>query len=107
MTVVRNAIIGMGLLGVCAAGCATAARVTLEDRFQAIGIPQDTAVCMVNDLDQELDTNDLTDLAQYTLRISRASSTSAALGELLKIDNPRAVAAIGKAGFSCVTGFGR
>lgn len=85
--------------------CATTARYTLENRFQAIGIPEGTATCMVDDLDESLSDDDMTDLAKYTLRISRASSTMAAIQELLKIDNPRAVTAIGKAGFSCVTGF--
>ncbi len=97
------ALIGVGALG----ACATAARVTLEDRFQAIGIPKSTAVCMVDDLSDNLDQSDLNDLAKYTLRISRAPSTSAAVQELLKIDNPRAVAAIGTAAFGCATGLGR
>lgn len=87
------------------AGCATAARYTLQDRFRAIGLPADTADCMVDDLDDRLSNDDLQDLAKYTLRISRADSTLGALRELMKIDNPRAVTAIGAAGISCVTGF--
>ena len=54
--------------------CATVARVTLEDRFQAIGIPKDTALCMVDDLDQRLSDDDLEYLARYTVNVARARS---------------------------------
>ena len=86
------------------AGCATAARYTLQDRFRAIGIPADTADCMVDELDERLSSEDLQDLAQYTVRLSRADTTMAAIRSLMKIDNPRAVTAIGASGVSCVTG---
>lgn len=86
------------------AGCATAARVTLQDRFRAIGLPADTADCMVDELDERLSNEDLQDLARYTLRLSRADTTMAAIRSLMTIDNPRAVAAIGASGVSCVTG---
>lgn len=89
------------------AACATVARVTLEDRFQAIGIPEGIATCMVDDLDRNLSDEDLQDLARYTLKLSRADTTMAAVRSLMQIDNPRAVAAIGRAGVSCVTGFAR
>ncbi len=89
------------------AGCATMAKVTLEDRFQAIGIPEGAAVCMVDDLDRRLSDEDLQDLARYTLRLARADTTMAAVRSLMTIDNPRAVAAIGRAGVSCITGFSR
>ena len=86
------------------AGCATAARYTLQDRFRAIGLPSETADCMVDELDQRLSNEDLQDLARYTLRLSRADSTLAAIRSLMTIDNPRAVTAIGASGVSCVTG---
>jgi hypothetical protein len=86
------------------AGCATAARYTLQDRFRAIGMPADTADCMVDELDERLSSEDLQDLAQYTVRLSRADTTMAAIRSLMTIDNPRAVTAIGASGVSCVTG---
>lgn len=101
----KTRLLSMLLIACLTTSCATTARYTLENRFQAIGIPEGTATCMVDDLDESLSDNDMTDLAKYTLRISRASSTMGAIQELLKIDNPRAVTAIGKAGFTCVTGF--
>lgn len=87
------------------AGCATAARYTLQDRFRAIGLPEDTADCMVDELDERLSDDDLQDLARYTLRLSRADSSLAAIRSLMAIDNPRAVTAIGASGISCVRGF--
>jgi hypothetical protein len=87
------------------AACATAARVTLQDRFQAIGIPKETALCMVDDIDQRLSDDDLQDLARYTLQVARAPSTIEAIRALMRIDNPRAVSAVGRAAVQCVTGF--
>lgn len=105
----RKAILGhKAILGALTmlmlAGCATAARYTLQDRFRAIGLPESTADCMVDELDQRLSSEDLQDLAQYTVRLARADSTMAAIRSLMKIDNPRAVTAIGSSGVSCVTG---
>lgn len=97
-------IISAALAAMLLAGCATAARVTLQDRFRAIGLPADTADCMVDELDERLSNEDLQDLARYTLRLSRADTTMAAIRSLMTIDNPRAVAAIGASGVSCVTG---
>jgi len=85
--------------------CATAVRYTLEDRFQAIGIPAGTADCMVTELDNRLSGEDLQDLARYTLSLSRAGTTLGAIRSLMNIDNPRAVAAVGRSGISCVSGF--
>ncbi len=86
-------------------GCATAALFTLQDRFRAIGIPEGTADCMVDELDQRLSDEDIQDLARYTLTLSRADSTLGAIRSLMTIDNPRAVAAIGRSGVTCVSGF--
>jgi len=86
------------------AGCATAARYTLQDRFRAIGIPAGTADCMVDELEQRLSSEDVQDLARYTVNLARADSTFSAIRALMQIDNPRAVTAIGASGVSCVTG---
>lgn len=84
--------------------CATAARLTLQDRFRSIGIPPATADCMVDELEQRLSAEDIQDLARYTVRLARADSTIAAIRSLMTIDNPRAVTAIGTSGVACVTG---
>ena len=93
------------LAAVMLSACATAARYTLQDRFRAIGIPADTADCMVDELEERLSSEDVQDLAQYTLKLSRADSAMAAIRSLMSIDNPRAVTAVGASGISCVTGF--
>ncbi len=92
--------------GLATASCATAAKLTLEDRFQAIGIPQGTAECMVDDLGRRLSSEDLQDLAKYTLNLTRADTTFAAVRSLMNIENPRAVTAVGRSAVTCVTGFG-
>lgn len=89
------------------AACATAARATLRDRFEAIGLSPRMASCMVDDLDDRLSDDDLRDLARYTVGLSRADTPLQAVDSLLEIDNPRAVAAIGRAAFACVTGSNR
>lgn len=100
-------IISAALVLALLASCATAARATLNDRFRAIGLSADMADCMVDDLDQRLDDRDLQDLAEFTVGLARADSAIEAVDSLRKIDNPRAVAAVGRAAFSCVTGFVR
>lgn len=101
----RRMIAAAGAAALMIAGCATAARYTLQDRFRAIGIPAGTADCMVDELDQRLSGEDLQDLARYTLSLARADSTLAAVRSLMTIDNPRAVTAVGRSAVSCVTGF--
>lgn len=100
-------ILSAALVLALLASCATAAKVTLNDRFRAIGLSPKMADCMVDDLDQRLDNRDLQDLAKYTVGLSRADTPMQAIDSLMKIDNPRAVAAVGRAAFGCVTGFGR
>ena len=85
--------------------CATAARYTLQDRFRAIGIPAGTADCMVDELDERLSDEDLQDLARYTFSLARADTTLGAIRSLMDIDNPRAVAAVGRSGIVCVSDF--
>jgi len=104
---ITGQLIAAGFSLVLLASCATAAKYTLRDRFEAIGLSPAMADCMVDDLDDRLDDRDLRDLADYTVSISRADSPLEAVERLLEIDNPRAVAAIGRSAFSCVTGFVR
>jgi len=98
-------IVGAIAATVCIMGCATVAKVTLEDRFQAIGIPAGTAGCMVADLDTRLSSEDLQDLARYSINVARQNSTLSAVRALMEINNPRAVTAIGKSAAGCVSGF--
>lgn len=102
---IRNFVLLSAGILLSVTGCATVAKVALEDRFQAIGIPEGTAVCMVDDLDERLSDEDLQDLAQYSFNVARADSTLGAVQALMRIDNPRAVTAIGSSAAGCITGF--
>lgn len=93
---------GAGLL----AACATVGRATLEDRFQAIGVPADAASCMAGDLGKRLSDDDLQYLARYSLQLARADTALGAVRALMTIDRPEIAAAVGRAGLSCVTGVG-
>lgn len=101
-----NALRALGIAGASLflatlGGCATAAKFTLEDRLAALGLPSGQAACMADQLDERLDSQDLQDLARYTLTLSRAQSPGGVLDALLQFDNPRAVVAIGQSGLSC------
>lgn len=84
------------------ASCATLAEATLENRLSAIGLSADTATCMATDLNDNLSQEDVIDLTRYTFNIARTDSTVGIIRELMNIDNPRAVKAVGSAGLSCV-----
>ena len=84
-------------------GCATIAGATLENRLQAIGLPANTATCMATDLNENLSSDDVIDLTRYTFSVASADSAVGIIRELLKIDNPRAVTAVGQASLSCVS----
>lgn len=100
-------IISAALAALLLASCATAAKMTLNDRFRAIGLSDGMSDCMVDELDDRLDDRDLQDLARFTVGLSRADTPMEAVESLLRIDNPRAVAAIGASAFSCIAGFTR
>jgi len=93
---------GLFAIGLVTGG-ATLTTATLENRLQAIGLSADTASCMATDLNESLSQDDVIDLTRYTFNIATSSSTLGVIRELLKIDNPRAVSAVGKAGVSCVS----
>ena len=91
-------------MGVSLAACATVTRYALEDRFQAIGIPQKTSLCMVDELQQNISQEELQDLARFTFSVARQDTTLGAIRALMKMENPKVVAEIGKSGVRCVSG---
>ncbi|MEO1150617.1 MAG: hypothetical protein AAFW83_06450 [Pseudomonadota bacterium] len=98
----RVFLIGAGILSAWLVGCATVATQTLENRLQTLGLPAGTATCMATDLGESLSQDDLIDLTRYTYSLSRADSAVAIVRSLMEIENPRAVTAVGQAGFSCL-----
>ncbi len=92
-------LIGLALL---AAACATVSpRARVEDRFVEFGLSRDRASCLADELDERLDRDDLADVADYVGGLNAVTSAGEALDALLRIENPRAVAAIGAAGIAC------
>ncbi len=98
-------ILSIFVIGVVAgalASCTTGARLTIENRLAAIGLPAGQAACMANQLEERLSSEDLQDVARYTLTLSRAESAGETIDALMQIENPSAVAAIGASGVSCI-----
>ncbi len=83
--------------------CATLATATLENRFQAIGLPAGTAECMATDLNENLSNDDVIELTRHTFSVATSDSPVAIVRALMEIENPRVVTQVGKAGVSCVT----
>lgn len=83
------------------AACASGPKYTIEDQLEKTGIPKNRASCMAGQLDERLSDDDLRELAGYMKTLGRADTPGQALDALLKIDNPRAVVAIGASGLSC------
>jgi len=90
------------LTALLAAACATVSpRVRVEESFIDFGLSQERASCLANELDERLDRGDLADVADYVSGLNRVDTPRQALDALLRIDNPRAVGAIGAAGIAC------
>ncbi|MBI1364969.1 MAG: hypothetical protein GC153_03320 [Alphaproteobacteria bacterium] len=93
------------VLAAACASCVTVARATLQNRFEALGIPQNTSSCMVDELDRSLSDQELQQLARFSVELSRSETTLAAIRSLMRIDNSNIAAAVGQAGVSCISGF--
>lgn len=88
-----------------AAACATmspAARV--KSQLVALGVSEPRAECLAGELKDRLDKSDLDDVANFLEDLNRAQTPGNTLDALLKIDNPRAAAAIASAGLACAFG---
>jgi len=84
------------------AACATVSpRLRIEDRLFELGLSQERAECLADQLDERLDRRDLRDVADFLADLNDAGSAGGALDALLSIDNPRIVASIGRASVAC------
>ena len=95
-------VLGLGAVAAGLSACVTAATMTIENRLEQIGMSPEIAGCMAGQLRDRLSSEDLQDVARYTVGLSRAETSRQALEALARIDNPRAVAAIGASGVSCI-----
>ena len=91
------------ILAACALGaCATLSpRMSIENRFVELGLSENRAECMAGELDDRLDRDDLSAVADFVGELNAAGSAGGVLDALLGIDNARAAAAIGAASVAC------
>ncbi len=84
------------------AACATVSpHARVEKRFIDFGVSEERARCLADELDQRLDREDLAAVADYVEGLNNVDTAREALEALLRIENPRAVVAIGPAGIAC------
>ena len=96
----KQLILIIGVIALTA--CATVSpRSRIENRFVEFGLGENQAACMGNELDDRLDRSDLNAVADFIGNLNGANSPGQALEALTSIDNPRAAAAIARAGISC------
>ena len=96
-------VLGVSLLALFASSCATVATQTLKSRLSTLGLSDDMAVCVADDLGTNLSQDDFIDLTRYTYTLSAADSPLGVIQALSNIDNPAAVSAVLNAGRSCLT----
>lgn len=83
-------------------GCATVSPARrVEKQLISLGVSEARADCLADELDQDLDRGDLKDVADFLDDLNRAETPGGTLDALLRIENPRAAAAIAKAGIAC------
>lgn len=84
------------------ASCATISpHARIENRLIKFGFSEERADCLAEELDERLDRNDLEAVADFIGDLNEAASPGETLDALIGIDNPRAAAAIARAGIAC------
>jgi hypothetical protein len=87
------------------AACATMSPASrVKSQLIALGVSEPRAECLAGELKDHLDKSDLNDVANFLEDLNRAQTPGNALDALLKIENPRAAAAIASAGITCALG---
>lgn len=87
------------------AACVTMSSASrIEKQLKSLGVAEQRAECLSEELDRNLDSRDLKDVADFLEGLNRAQGPGQALDALLRIDNPRAAAAIASAGIVCAFG---
>jgi len=79
-------------------------RAALVENFIDFGLSRDRSVCLADELSDRLDRDDLVDIADYVGGLNVAESPGDALEALVRIENPRAAAAVARAGILCAFG---
>ena len=95
----RLALLVTGLMMTACATISPHARI--ENRLIEFGFSEERADCLAEELDDRLDRSDLEAVADFIGDLNAASSPGETLDALIGIDNPRAAAAIARAGIAC------
>lgn len=91
-----------GLAALLLASCATVSpQMRIADRLFELGLSEQRADCLADALDERLDREDLSDVADFLGNLNAADSAGGALDAMLSIDNPRIATAIARASVSC------
>jgi hypothetical protein len=90
-----------GLAAMVAACASLSPHARVEKRFVEFGLTEERAGCLADELDDRLDREDLAAVADYIDGLNNVDEPGEALNALLRIENPRAVAAIAPASLAC------
>ena len=82
--------------------CATVANATIENRLVDLGLSQQRASCMADELDARLDDQDMTRLARHAVTLSRSDTPSEVVDALAGIDDFGITRAVIASGTACL-----
>lgn len=85
-----------------AAGCATAADVTIENRLVDLGLTEHRAACMSDDLGERLTDRELAVLARHLDGLSRADTPGQLIDAVAAVEEPGLAGAVLASGASCL-----
>lgn len=95
-------ILTAALLSSSLAGCATVATATIENRLVNLGLSEQRAGCMADELDARLDDEDMTRLARHAVTLSRSDSPGEVVDALAGIDDFGIARAVIASGTACL-----
>ena len=84
------------------AACATVATATIESRLVDLGLSEERAGCMGDELNARLDDDDLTKLARHMVTLSRADSPGQVVDAVAGIDDFTIARAVVASGTACL-----
>ena len=83
-------------------GCATVANATIENRLVDLGLSEQRAGCMADELDARLDDDDMTRLARHAVTLSRSDTPGEVVDALAGVDDFGITRAVIASGTACL-----
>ena len=83
-------------------GCATVATATIENRLVDLGLSEQRAGCMADELDARLDDEDMTRLARHAVTLSRSDTPGEVVDALAGVDDFGITRAVIASGTACL-----